>query len=50
MDITDARWGVATAEAILRLRTLTANGDFGAYWHPQREHERNHSPSCTLAA
>jgi hypothetical protein len=51
MDITGARWGVATAEAILQLRALTANGDFDAYWawHLQREHERNY-PGYALAA
>jgi hypothetical protein len=51
MDITGARWGVETAEAILQLRALTANGDFDAYWawHLDREHERNH-PSHALAA
>jgi hypothetical protein len=51
MDITGARWGVATAEAILKLRALHANGDFDAYWtwHLQREHERNH-PGYALAA
>jgi hypothetical protein len=31
MDITGARWSLAGAEAILRLRALTANGDFDAY-------------------
>jgi hypothetical protein len=52
MDITGARWGVQTAEAILRLRAITANGDFDAYWtwHLQQEHHRNHPASCTLAA
>ena len=52
MDITGARWGVPTAEAILQLRALTANGDFDAYWtwHLQREHERNHPASYALAA
>jgi hypothetical protein len=52
MDITGARWGVQTAEAILKLRALHANGDFDAYWtwHLQREHERNHPPSYALAA
>jgi hypothetical protein len=52
MDITGARWGVQTAEAILKLRALTANGDFDAYWHwhLHREHERNHPPSYALAA
>ncbi|MGH3281251.1 MAG: ISKra4 family transposase [Trebonia sp.] len=44
MDITGARWGLDGAEAILKLRTLTANGDFDAYWryHLRREHERIH--------
>ena len=32
MNITGARWGVYTAEAILKLRALHANGDFDAYW------------------
>jgi hypothetical protein len=52
MDITGARWGVATAEAILQLRAITANGDFDAYWawHLDHEHERNHPASYTLAA
>jgi hypothetical protein len=44
MDITGARWGLAGAEAILKLRALTASGDFDAYWryHLRREHERIH--------
>jgi hypothetical protein len=52
MDITGARWTVDTAEAILKLRALHANGDFDAYWtyHLQREHQRNHPASYTLAA
>jgi hypothetical protein len=52
MDITGARWGVQTAEAILKLRALQANGDFDEYWayHRQRERERNHPYSYTLAA
>jgi len=52
MDITGARWGVATAEAILQLRAITANGDWDAYWafHLHREHERNHPRSYALAA
>ena len=52
MDITGARWGVATAEAILKLRALHANGDFDAYWtwHLQQEHQRNHPPAYALAA
>jgi hypothetical protein len=52
MDITGARWGVQTAEAILKLRALQANGDFDQYWawHLDREHERNyphhHAPAA----
>ena len=44
MDITGARWGLDGAEAILKLRALTASGDFDAYWryHLRREHERIH--------
>jgi len=44
MDITGARWGLEGAEAILKLRALTASGDFDAYWHYhlRREHERIH--------
>jgi hypothetical protein len=51
MDITGARWGVATAEAILKLRAIWANGDWDDYWtwHLQQEHQRNH-PGYTLAA
>ena len=42
MDITGARWGVPTAEAILQLRALAANGDLGDYsiFHTAREHQR----------
>ncbi len=52
MDITGARWGTDTAEAILKLRALHANGDFDQYWayHLHREHHRNHTASYTLAA
>ncbi|WP_370461507.1 ISKra4 family transposase [Micromonospora sp. Llam0] len=44
MDITGARWGLDTAEAILKLRAVSANGDFNAYWafHLQQEHQRIH--------
>jgi hypothetical protein len=52
MAITGARWGLDTAEAILKLCALHANGDFDAYWtyHLQRERERNHPHSSDLAA
>jgi hypothetical protein len=42
MDITGARWGLAGAEAILKLRALKANGDFDAYWHYHLTQERHH--------
>ncbi len=45
MEITGARWSLEGAEAILRLRSLRASGDFEDYWqhHEQRELERNHA-------
>ena len=45
MDITGARWGLSGAEAVLRLRSLRASGDFDEYWsyHEKMEQERNHS-------
>ena len=44
MDITGARWGLAGAEAILKLRALITNGDFDQYWqyHLAHERHRNH--------
>ncbi len=44
MDITGARWGLAGAEAILKLRALNANGDLEPYWryHLHQEHKRIH--------
>ena len=52
MAITGARWTVGTAEAVLQLRALHANGDFDRYWayHLRREHQRNHPGTYTLAA
>jgi hypothetical protein len=45
MDITGARWGLDGAEAILKLRTLTSNGDFDQYWtwHLAQEQQRVHN-------
>lgn len=44
MDITGARWSLAGAEAVLRLRSLYISGDWDDYWHfhLQKEHQRNH--------
>ncbi len=45
MDVTGARWSLAGAEAVLRLRALRASGDFDEYWrfHEQKEYGRNHA-------
>lgn len=39
-----ARWSLAGAEAVLKLRALWASGDLNKYWefHLTREHQRNH--------
>ena len=56
MDITGARWGLADAEAILKLRALISNGDLDEYWpfHLRQEHQRVHQAhyqeDVTLAA
>lgn len=44
MEKTGARWSLAGAEAVLRLRALRASRDFDAYWafHVEREHARHH--------
>ena len=45
MDRGGARWTLAGAEAVLRLRALRASGDFDAYWqwHLREELRRNHT-------
>lgn len=47
MDITGARWSLAGAEAVLRLRSLRASGDWDDYWsfHESADYERNHRSS-----
>ena len=40
MDITGARWGLESAEAVLKLRALRSNGDFEQYWCYHRKQER----------
>jgi hypothetical protein len=44
MDITGARWSLAGAEAVLRLRALRSSGDLDEYWafHERQEFARNH--------
>lgn len=45
MELTGARWSLAGAEAVLRLRALRSSGDFDEYWrfHETREYQRNHA-------
>ncbi|MFJ9542756.1 hypothetical protein ACIRPX_36665 [Streptomyces sp. NPDC101225] len=45
MNITGARWGLAGAEAVLKLRGVISNGGYEEYWeyHTQREHLRVHA-------
>ncbi|MBL3671674.1 ISKra4 family transposase [Streptomyces sp. M2CJ-2] len=44
LDITGARWGLAGAEAVLKLRAVHANDDLEAYlaYHHTREHQRTY--------
>jgi hypothetical protein len=44
MQVTGARWSLDGAEAVLRLRALEGNGDFGEYFtfHREQEKLRNH--------
>jgi hypothetical protein len=44
MDLTGARWGLKSAEAVLKLRALRASHDFDEYWHFHliNELQRNH--------
>lgn len=56
LDITGARWSLAGAEAVLKLRALISNGDFEAYWRyhlklePQRNHQLHYQQEYQLAA
>ena len=49
MDLTGARWRLAGAEAVLRLRALRASGDFQDYlrFHREQEHLRNYTSRFT---
>lgn len=44
MDITGARWGLAGAEAVLKLRSILKSQDIDEYWnyHILQEYQRNH--------
>lgn len=48
LGITGARWNLAGAEAILRLRALHSSGDSDAYWayHLRRESMRNYASAA----
>ena len=52
LDISGARWGLAGAEAILKLRALRSNADFGDYWrfHLTQERHRVHETRYAHAA
>jgi hypothetical protein len=45
MDLTGARWSLDGAEAVLRLRSLRASGDFEDYraFHHRQERQRNYA-------
>lgn len=45
MELTGARWSLAGAESVLRLRALRASGDFAQYWkfHLEQERKRHHA-------
>jgi hypothetical protein len=49
MELTGARWSLAGAEAVLRLRALRSSGDFDEYWafHEAQEYQRNHAALYT---
>lgn len=44
MGITGARWGLDSAEAVLKLRAVRTSGDWDDYWrfHLESEHARNY--------
>ncbi len=56
MDITGARWSVAGAEAVLKLRALRANREFPAYWpfrlsqEEQRVHQARYADNVVPIA
>ena len=50
MDLTGARWGLESAEAVLKLRALISNNDFDQYWnfHLTQERRRVHASRYAL--
>lgn len=45
LGITGSRWGLKTAESILKIRSMRSSGDFEEYWefHKAKELARNHT-------
>lgn len=52
LGITGARWGLAAAEAVLKLRAIHSSGDWDEYWHSHltRERDRNYPATASTAA
>jgi len=50
MELTGARWGLDSAEAVLKLRALRASGDFDDYWsfHRAEDFKRHHRSRFAL--
>ena len=50
MDLTGARWGLISAEAVLKIPALGANGGFDRYWifHGPQERRRVHEARYAL--
>lgn len=46
MDLTGARWRLAGAEAVLRIRSLKSSHDMDAYWDFHRAQEKNRNHAC----
>jgi hypothetical protein len=48
LGITGARWGLAGAEAVLKLRAIHSSGDWDAYWrfHEEQETRRNYAEAA----
>lgn len=51
LDITGARWSIAGAEAVIRVRALMKSGDWDQYclFHIRKERDRVHSPTAKAA-
>jgi hypothetical protein len=43
MDVTGARWGLQSAEAILKLRSLHSSGDLDGYWNFYKSQTLKHN-------